>query len=102
MQSNKWGNHAWTYYHTITFNYPLDPQQEDKENYRTCFENMRKILPCNICRNSFNFFYCNLPIDEYLSDRNGITYRLYMIHNLINLKRFDIFTPNTIYFLFSS
>lgn len=86
MQSNKWGNHAWEFYHTVTFNYPENPMQEDKDNYKTCFENLTKILPCSICRNSFTLFYKNLPINDYLDDRNGVTYWFYIIHNLVNLK----------------
>lgn len=86
MQSNKWGPHAWEFFHTISFNYPLEPKQCDKERYRNFFESIKSILPCSICKNSFTFFYENLPIDQYLEDRNGVVYWLFTIHNIINLK----------------
>ena len=34
MNVNEWGPGGWTFLHTITFNYPLDPTNEDKERYR--------------------------------------------------------------------
>ena len=86
MQSNKWGPLGWGFSHAVTFNYPLEPTLEDKYYYKNYFVSFSTILPCRICSNSFKFFYENLPIDEYLDDRNGITYWLYIIHNLVNLK----------------
>ena len=86
MQSNKWGAHAWEFFHTITFNYPLKPSYEIKEQNRHFFENIRHILPCNICKESFTFFYEHIPIDYFLDDRNGVVYWLYVMHNIINLK----------------
>lgn len=86
MQSNKWGNHAWEFFHTLSFNYPLEPTQNDKEKYRIFFENIKEILPCSACKNSFTFFYDNLPIDLYLDDRNGVIYWLFIMHNVVNLK----------------
>jgi hypothetical protein len=86
MQSNKWGKHAWEFSHYITFNYPIEPTQHDKESCRTYFENLKNILPCSICKNSYIFFYDNFPIDDYLNDRNGVVYWLYTIHNMVNYK----------------
>jgi hypothetical protein len=86
MQSNKWGKHGWEFLHSVSFNYPIKPLQEDRETYRFFFESVKKILPCKICRDSFTFFYDNIPIDEYLDDRNGVVYWLYIMHNIVNLK----------------
>lgn len=86
MQSNKWGPLGWDFSHAVTFNYPLEPTREEKQQYKNYFVSFSIILPCRICSNSFKFFYENLPINDYLEDRNGITYWLYIIHNLVNLK----------------
>lgn len=93
MQSNKWGKHAWEFSHYVSFNYPIEPTQNDKEYCRTYFENLKNILPCSICRNSFVFFYDNFPIDEYLNDRHGVVYWLYTIHNMVNYKLNNKSTP---------
>jgi hypothetical protein len=86
MQSNKWGKHAWTFFHTLSFNYPIVPMQCDRDNYKKFFELIKDMLPCNVCKKSFIFFYNNLPIDDYLDDRNGVVYWLYTMHNIVNLK----------------
>ena len=86
MQSNKWGPDAWSFFHTVTFNYPLDPKQCDKDAYKLFFENLKNILPCSICRNSYILLYDKFPIDDYLEDRIGVTFWLYTLHNIINLK----------------
>jgi len=86
MQSNKWGPDAWSFFHTLSFNYPIDPKQCDKDAYKTFFENMKLMLPCSVCRKSYIFFYDNFPINDYLEDRNGVTYWLFILHNIVNLK----------------
>ena len=32
MNVSKWGPGGWVFLHSITFNYPLDPENEDKLN----------------------------------------------------------------------
>ena len=86
MQSNKWGPDAWSFFHTVSFNYPLDPKQCDKDAYKVFFESLKLMLPCSICRKSYNFFYDNFPIDNYLEDRNGVVYWLFILHNIVNMK----------------
>jgi hypothetical protein len=86
MQSNKWGPDAWSLFHTMSFNYPLDPKQCDKDDYKSFFKTLTNILPCNICRKSYSFFYEKFPIDEYLDDRNGVVFWLFTLHNIVNLK----------------
>jgi hypothetical protein len=86
MQSNKWGNHCWEFCHTISFNYPISPLNSDKNAYKMFYENLKNIIPCNICKCSYAFFYDNFPIDNYLDDRHGVVYWVYTIHNIVNLK----------------
>ena len=86
MQSNKWGSHCWEFCHTISFNYPINPLKSDKISYKMFYENLKNILPCNICRCSYTFFYDNFPIDDYLDDRHGVVYWVYIMHNIVNLK----------------
>lgn len=86
MQTDKWGPSAWNYLHTVTFNYPLKPTTEDKENYKTLFENLGKTMPCKYCRDSYKTYSTILNINKFLNDRYGITYWLFCIHNLVNIK----------------
>jgi hypothetical protein len=86
MQSNKWGKHCWEFCHNVSFNYPINPSKSDKDSHKLFYENLKNILPCSVCRCSYSFFYENFPIDEYLDDRHGVVYWLYIVHNIVNLK----------------
>jgi len=84
MQVNKWGPSGWTFLHTVTFNYT--PTDESKIKYKLFFDNLGTVLPCPYCCSSFTTYAKALPIDEYLDSREGLTYWLYCIHNLVNQK----------------
>jgi hypothetical protein len=86
MQVNKWGKNAWEFLHTTTFNYPETPTNEDKLHYKTFFNSLDFVLPCKYCQNSFQIYTKYIPIDYFLDDRMGLTYWLFIIHNLINAK----------------
>jgi len=86
MQTSKWGPSAWEYLHTLTFNYPEKPTDENKKYYYELFDNLKYTLPCKYCRESFSIFFKYININSYLNDRMGITYWLYIIHNIVNYK----------------
>ena len=86
MQTSKWGPSAWDYLHTLTFNYPEDPSDDNKKYYYELFNNLKFTLPCKYCRESYSIFFKYINIKDYLDDREGITYWLYTIHNIVNLK----------------
>ena len=86
MNVNKWGNPGWKFLHTITFNYPNNPTDYDKERYTNFFTNVGQMLPCKYCRDSYNIYIKYLKIDDFLDSREGVTYWLYRLHNLVNKK----------------
>ena len=86
MQTTTWGSSAWEYLHSITFNYPIKPTDIDKKKHLLYFKLVGELLPCNICRESYKLFTKYLHLKYYLADRNAITYWLFYIHNLVNLK----------------
>jgi hypothetical protein len=92
MNVSKWGPGGWVFLHSITFNYPLEPTNENKIIYRNFFKSLSDILPCKYCRESYKIYFKYLPIDSFLDSRIGVCYWLYRIHNLINDK---IFAKNT-------
>jgi hypothetical protein len=84
MQVNEWGPPGWKFLHTITFNYK--PTPENKKSYKIFFSELNNVLPCPYCCSSFSFYSKAIPIDEYLETSQGLTYWLYVIHNLVNQK----------------
>lgn len=96
MNVNKWGPSGWIFLHTITFNYPEKPTTQDKKKYINFFNLVGDILPCKYCRKSYKIYIKYIPIKYFVDSREGITYWLYNIHNLVNNK---IFKKDQISFL---
>jgi hypothetical protein len=86
MQANEWGPPAWKFLHMVSFGYPQDPDNDTKDNYRQLFSILRYTLPCSHCRKSYTEIYKYICIDQYLDSREGLTFWLFIIHNLVNRK----------------
>ena len=74
------GDRRMGFLHSISFNYPLDPKDDDKIKYKNFFKSLENILPCKYCRESYEIYYKYIPIDEFLDSRIGVCYWLYRIH----------------------
>jgi hypothetical protein len=81
-----WGRSTWTYLHTLTFNYPENPTENDKLKYYNYFKQLPEFLPCPSCASSFKIYFEYIPITAYLNDIYGITFWLYIIHFIVNSK----------------
>lgn len=86
MNVNAWGPSGWKFIHIISFNYPEKPTTSEMANYKAFYENLKNILPCKYCRESYAGFIQELPIDNYLSSRYKLAYWVYLIHNKVNNK----------------
>lgn len=53
MQSAIFGPVFWMSIHLTSFNYPVRPTEEDKQNYSTWLWSIGKVLPCRYCRENF-------------------------------------------------
>ena len=86
MKTKMWGPAMWVTLHVIAANYPNNPTQEQKNNYKAFFISLGNILPCGYCRESYKFFSKLIPIDNYLVNSHYMQYWVYLIHNLVNQK----------------
>jgi len=84
MNNNIWGPKAWVFLHTITFNYPNNPSNSDKKNYKNFFESLQFILPCKICKEHYINHIKDNPIDNYLDTKENLVKWLIIIHNEVN------------------
>ena len=82
--TNIWGPSAWKFLHTITFNYPMNPSNYDKDVYKNFFKNLGLILPCGICSYNYNIHLDKYPIENYLSKKEDLVKWLIIIHNEVN------------------
>lgn len=84
MQTSKWGPSGWVYLHTIAHNY--NPEIHNKDVYREFFRIQGDVLPCKYCRASYQHFFKELPIDDYLGCQRDLAYWMYLMHNKVNDK----------------
>ena len=44
-----WGPHFWFVLHLVSFHYPDNPNQKDKDSYKSFYYSVQGILPCQNC-----------------------------------------------------
>jgi hypothetical protein len=85
MISSVWGPAMWHYLHTMSFNYPVNPTADDKENYRNFVLNLKYVLPCKYCRKNLKTNFKQLPLKmSDMKDRETFSRYVYELHELIN------------------
>ena len=82
--NNVWGPSAWTFLHTITFNYPEDPLEDDKRKYYNFFMNLKDVLPCKKCQAHYKENIQKYDLSDSLDSRQDLVQWLIDIHNEVN------------------
>ena len=85
MLTSVWGPSLWHYMHTMSFNYPVKPSQEDKKHYRAFIMNLKHVLPCKYCRMNLRKNLKSLPLtNKDLKNRCNFSKWVYKLHEHIN------------------
>lgn len=84
MNPKFWGPHAWIFLHSITFNYPKEPTNKDKQIYVRFFKDLQNIIPCEKCAYNYKRHLDDYPIEEALETRETMVQWLINIHNEVN------------------
>jgi hypothetical protein len=85
FQTSIWGPLAWTFLHTFSFNYPINPTPSDKKHYRDYVLNLQYILPCKYCRiNLKNNFNKKPLLMCYMKNRDSFSRYIYELHEVVN------------------
>ena len=63
MLTTVWGPAMWHYLHTMSFNYPINPTAEEKNNYRNFVLNLQHVLPCKYCRINLKTNFKQFPLN---------------------------------------
>ena len=80
-----WGPAAWHFLHTMSFNYPVKPTQEDKKHYKDFIYNLRYVLPCKYCRINLTSNLKEKPLQMcHMESRETFSRYIYELHELIN------------------
>ena len=85
MLTSVWGPSLWHYLHTMSFNYPVKPTNEDKKNYKKFIMSLKHVLPCKYCRINLRKNLKKVPLTkDSLKDRDGFSRWMYNLHEHIN------------------
>ena len=85
MLTAVWGPPLWHSLHTISFNYPVKPTKEDKENYYNYFKSLEHVLPCRYCRENYQENLKKLKFGKkYFKDRETLSKFVYNLHEMVN------------------
>jgi len=85
MMTSVWGPPMWHVLHTISFNYPINPTDDQRKHYFSFYSNLVNILPCKYCRENLQKNYKILPLTiETFKSRETLSKYVYDLHELIN------------------
>ena len=85
MLTSVWGPSMWHTLHTISFNYPVKPSKEQKQQYYNFFMSLRHILPCKYCRLNYVKNLKAVPLKQStMESRETLSKWLYELHEEIN------------------
>lgn len=85
FQTSIWGPLIWTSLHTISFNYPVNPSEEDKKHYKDFIYSLRYVLPCKYCRINLCKNLKQKPLQMcHMKNRETFSRYIYELHELVN------------------
>lgn len=83
--TSTWGPPIWHYLHTMSFNYPVNPTNEDKQHYMNFIINLKYVLPCKYCRINLKTNFKQLPLTlSEMKNRDTFSRYVYELHELVN------------------
>ena len=85
MLTTVWGPSMWHFLHTMSFNYPVTPTEDDKKHYREFMLSMQYVLPCKYCRQNLTKNYKVFPLrSSDLENREKFSRYVYKLHEMVN------------------
>ena len=85
MLTSVWGPSLWHSLHTISFNYPVKPSTEDKQQYFNFFLKLSDILPCKYCRDNYKKNIKSVKLNmNTMKNRDTVSKWLYELHEHMN------------------
>lgn len=80
-----WGPAQWHMLHTISFNYPVNPSEVEKKQYRNYVLSLQNVLPCGACRKNLKTNLKHMPLKmSDMKSRETFSRYIYNLHELVN------------------
>ena len=80
-----WGPPMWHFLHTMSFNYPVEPSQQQKKQYLNFVYSLQNVLPCGKCRENLKLNMKELPLTiNDMKSRETFSKYIYTLHEHIN------------------
>ena len=80
-----WGPSMWHYLHTMSFNYPINPTNDNKKHYRDFVINLQNVLPCRHCRENLKNNFKAHPLKAcHMKNRDSFSRYIYKLHEIVN------------------
>lgn len=85
MMTSIWGPALWLAIHTISFNYPIEPTEEQKKDYYKYFKNLQNVLPCRYCRENYaKNMQTHKLTKDVMKNRESLSRWVYELHEMVN------------------
>jgi hypothetical protein len=84
MDPKIWGPKLWFISHAISFNYPENPTQDDKENHIAWFKLYKDMIMCEVCKQHYSEHFAKDPVDNHLDSREDLIKWVWQLHNKVN------------------
>lgn len=88
MRTRAWGPPMWFSITCVLMGYPeKNPTNTQKRDYVKFLKSLGKVMPCNLCRDSYKKFLKELPLTQkVLRSRKNLVMWFFKIHNKVNQK----------------
>ena len=85
MLTSVWGPSMWHFLHTMSFNYPINPTNQEKKHYREFILSLQYVLPCKYCRMNLKKNFEKHPVTlNIMKNRETFSKYIYELHEIIN------------------
>jgi hypothetical protein len=85
MMTAIWGPALWHTLHTISFNYPAQPDARTQRRYHRFLRSLRHVLPCRHCRDNFRTNLREVGYGPHvLRSRESFSRFVFNLHNHVN------------------
>ena len=85
MLTTVWGPSFWHVLHTMSFNYPVEPDGKTRAHYKKFMLLLPTVLPCRYCRENLAKIYKTAgPQDKDMVSRDAFSRYVYGLHEAVN------------------